>query len=476
MTKLDAAALRRHLEQLPPLGGDGDLAEGRAGGDLAERRAGGDLAEGRASERAGEPAYLVFADWLQAQGHPWGELIVLQHRAAHAAAGARPALEVAAARLLEDHGAEIVGELPLEGAELSWQLGFVRRARLRTLADASAVLAGARALLTAPASHMLEKLVLDPRPERFDTTRDWSSSADNIVDPWPDWDELGPLLHERVPHLGFGGWPAAAASAYVRMPGFDPISRWLRTTLRALELTGSRPGAPGQRLELLALVELDVRYADAGDADLEALASSRLPALQRYAVSLGGSSHCILDDVYAPEEYRGRGGAEDEGGEDVDVDVGEDEDEDEDVHEDVLRYPAYYSAEDLENLDVHRVSTHVRAGALRRLLDGIPAGVIDFGVPSSMLSDELLDVIVGHPRIPTLRRLDLSACMIGDQNVAILLEGRGALGRIGAIDLSRNRLTARFAGQLAAALPNASIGEQGSGEPDFFMRYVATME
>jgi uncharacterized protein (TIGR02996 family) len=467
-TRDDEARRRGDLADGPASGPASGPAEGDAGEPAGEPAS--EPAGEPAGEPASEPAYLVFADWLQAQGHPWGELIVLQHRAAQAAErGERAALEGAAARLLEDRGAEIVGELPLEGAELTWQLGFVRRARLRTLADKGVVLAGARALLAAHAAHMLERLVLDPRPERFDTTRDWDSSTDNIVDPWPDWDELGPLLHGRVPHLGFGGWPAAAASAYVRMPGFDPLSRWLRTTVRALELTGSGPGGPRQPLELLKLVELDVRYADAGDADLEALASSRLPALERYAVSLGGSSHCILDDVYAPEEYSGGSGG---GGED-----GEGEgDADADVDVDVLRYPAYYSAEDLENLGVHRVSTHVRAGALRRLLDGIPAGVVDFGMPSSMLSDELLDVIVGHPRIPTLRRLDLSACMIGDQNVAILFEASGALARIGAIDLSRNRLTARFVGQLAAALPNAIIGEQGSGEPDFFMRYVATME
>jgi hypothetical protein len=423
MTKLDAAALQRHLDQLPPLPED----------------------------PAGESAYLVFADWLHVQGHPWGELIVLHHRAAHAAtADERAALEGAAALLLEDRGARILGELPREGAALIWHLGFVRRARLRTLADAGTVLACARALLRAPAARMLEELVLDPRPDRFDTTRDWGNSATNIVDPWPDWDELGPLVHERVPRLAFGGWPASAASAYVRMPGFDPISRWLRTTVRALALTGSAPAARGA-LELPALVELDVRYADAGDADLEALAASKLPALERYTVSLGGSSYCILDDVYAPEEY----------------------DED---NEDQERYPSHYSAEDLENLDFHEVSTHVRAGALRRLLDGLPAKVTDFGMPNSTLSDELLDAIAGHPRIPALRRLDLSACMIGDQNVAILLEASGALARVGAIDLSRNRLSARFMDRIVAALPNAIVGEQGHGEPDFFMRYVATME
>jgi hypothetical protein len=48
--------------------------------------------------------------------------------------------------------------------------------------------------------------------------------------------------------------------------------------------------------------------------------------------------------------------------------------------------------------------------------------------------------------------------------------------RIGAIDLSRNRMTARFSSRLPRALPNATLGEQSGTTPDFFMRYVATME
>jgi len=122
------------------------------------------------------------------------------------------------------------------------------------------------------------------------------------------------------------------------------------------------------------------------------------------------------------------------------------------------------------------VQTDVRDEALRRLLDALPAGVTDLGVPSSALTDELLDTLVTHPRIATLRRLDLSACAIGDRSAAILLEAAGAIARIGAIDLSRNQLTPRLTGRLAAALPNATLGEQGRAAPDFFMRYVATME
>jgi hypothetical protein len=264
--------------------------------------------------------------------------------------------------------------------ELTWHLGFVQRAKLRTPADAGAVLARARALLTSSAAYMLEALVLDPRPKRFPTTRDWDSSFDNIVDPWPNWDELGLLLLDRVPHLGFGGWPASAASAYVHAG--------LRSAQPLPEPDGPYTGADG-------LTALTVRYADA-------------------------------------DEHSGSGEGD----------------------ERELRYPSDYSAEDLESLEINGVETHVRAEPLRRFLD----------------------VIVGHPRIQALRRLDLSGCRIADENAAILLDASTALAGIGAIDLSRNRITQQLTGRVAAALPNARLGVQNGRALDFFMRYVATME
>jgi hypothetical protein len=67
--------------------------------------------------------------------------------------------------------------------------------------------------------------------------------------------------------------------------------------------------------------------------------------------------------------------------------------------------------------------------------------------------------------------------MIRDPLAPILFEAAPALGNIERIDLSRNALTARVAKQLRAALPNAGLDAQtDSGRPDFFMRYVGTME
>lgn len=418
MTMLDATALEHQLAQLPPLVDD--------------------------------PAYLVFADWLQSRGHPWGELVALQHAAATAPTPRRrDELAAAAEKLLQEHARAILGELPPEQAQLVWHLGFVRSARLVTPATSNTLLAAVRALLRLPVARMLESLILDPRPEQFTTNQDWSSSSENIVDPWPDWDELGPLLHERVPHLGFGGWPAPAAAAYVQMPSFDIISRWLRG-LRRLELTGSWR-ARREILDLPELVDLEVRFADASDAALDALAASKLPALERCVVWLGGSSNCILDDVYPPADR-------------------DDDDEDQD------RYPPNYSAADLEHLEIHGVRTAISGKTLRGFVDALPPLVTELGLPSSRLSAELIELLVRSPRIATLRRLDLSGSALGDDAARALLGARAALARIGVIDLARNQITSSWTSQLTAALPNVNIGEQGQREPDFFFRYVATME
>jgi len=68
---------------------------------------------------------LVYADWLQQRGHPRGALIALQHAN----------LDDEAAQLLDEHEDDLLGPLASyldsDGSlELTWELGFVRRARI----------------------------------------------------------------------------------------------------------------------------------------------------------------------------------------------------------------------------------------------------------------------------------------------------------------------------------------------------------
>ena len=93
-------------------------------GPTGERRAPDlEAAIARAPEERG--GYLVYADWLQQQGEPRGELIVVQH--ALAAAPNDAALHVRELVLFEEHGAIFLGPLAAAPDSRSdWSCGFVR--------------------------------------------------------------------------------------------------------------------------------------------------------------------------------------------------------------------------------------------------------------------------------------------------------------------------------------------------------------
>jgi len=115
-----------------------------------------------------EGAYLVYADWLQGQGDPRGELIVL-----HAAAQRDPAdkkLAQAAERHLKKHADVLIGELgSTRRVTLGWHLGFVRDARFAIGADGkpgTGDLDALRALLAHPAGRFVQTIAI-ARPIGF---------------------------------------------------------------------------------------------------------------------------------------------------------------------------------------------------------------------------------------------------------------------------------------------------------------------
>jgi uncharacterized protein (TIGR02996 family) len=418
--RLAPKELERHLASLPPLGED-------------------------------DAAYLVFADWLQAQGHPWGELITLQHGARTAPnAKKRDQLERAAGKLLAQHRATILGAAAEhEQSSFEWYLGFVRTATLGTAADPAAISDALDALLARPAASRLEGLVLNPVPAQFETHRDWDSSPDNVVDPWTELDELARRVPPRVTHLGFGGWPAPAASAYVQMPSYSALSKPFKR-LRRLELTGWPNPKPG-KLALPELRDLEVRFGMASGRDLAAITNGKLGKLERISVWLGGRAYCILDDVYPPDE-------------DSDADD---------------RYPSHFSGGDLELLDVHGVSSAARAPDVSAFIDALPRTIKHLGIRSATLDDEMCRAILSRKLIGSLETLDLSGGTLDDDSAKLLLttSAKKSLSRLKTLDLERNCLGAATAKKLAAAFPSARIRHQRkTGQPELFLRYVAVME
>ena len=82
--------------------------------------------------------YLVYADWLQGQGDPRGELIMLQY-AQHTATRPqqRHEFDQAVQAHLETHQDSLLGELgEVPGLRVSWFMGFIKDANFDWIADA----------------------------------------------------------------------------------------------------------------------------------------------------------------------------------------------------------------------------------------------------------------------------------------------------------------------------------------------------
>jgi predicted DNA-binding WGR domain protein len=407
-----------------------------------------------------DPGVLVLADWLQAQNHPWGELIVLQHTAATDAKKAA-ALTKTADKLIETRGADILGPLAkLPHTTFSWSNGFIKRASIGTNADAKAIAKAIKLLLAQPIARVVETIAINTYVETFPFWNDWSASTSHVVDPWADLDAIAKLIPPRVTRVGFGGWPAPAAAGYVWMPSFAKLSKAF-PALTGLELTGTCAEKPGV-LALPQLVDLEVRFAEADGAAIEAIVKSKLPKLERLSVWLGANSNVLVDDVYPPDEW----------------------DED---NEDASRYPATFSAADLDAMSSYDVNSDADADDLRGLLAMKLPALVHLGFPSSMLTAEMIGAIVKSPLVKQLKTLDLSHSKIDDKAVAALVAAKKQLAHLDTIDVSNCDLGDKGAAKLEA-LPNAHVGKQpkpakgfggriaSDAKPAFRFRYVAAME
>jgi hypothetical protein len=232
------------------------------------------------------------------------------------------------------------------------------------------------------------------------------------------------------------------------MPSYTALSKLFKQ-LRRLELTGWSNPQPG-KLAMPHLVDLEVRFGMASPRDLSAITDGKLGKLERISIWLGGSSYCILDDVYPHDEDGG-----DEG------------------------YPSHFDGDDLEALDVHGVRCSVDADDLGDFIDALPVTIKHLGIRSAPLDAEMCQAILSRERIGSLETLDLSGGMLDDKAAKALLTAaaRKSLSRLKSLDLERNRLGAATAKKIADAIPAARTGDQRKAAmPELFLRYVAVME
>ena len=417
--ELDKKELKRHLSNLKPL--------------------------------ADDPAYLVLADWLQTQEHPWGELIVLQHGAATNPKKAA-SLQKQADKHLKENAPVILGEAANDSrSHFDWHHGFVRRAVIASDADVKVMTKALKSFLDSPVSHMVETLVISPYRATFTTYQDYSQSTQNMVDPWTDLEKLAKSIPDRITRVGFGGWPASMAHAYVYMPSFAKVSSTF-PKLTALELTGFHPKKPG-KLSLPQLTDLAIRFADGNDEVMTAVATSKLPKLERLTLWLGGNEHGLVDEMFPPDEL--------------------DYDEDGES-EDTERYPSTFSASDLEGMGMDRPDCEVTAAGLRALLDAsFSPKLTHLSIGSPRWTAELFGALAQGKLLKSLQTLTISGGKLDDDLIKPLVAAKKAFAHLASFEIRAQMEPATE--KKLKALPNAKVIQPEERE-DFHFRYTATME
>lgn len=399
----------------------------------------------------GDDAFAVFADWLQSAGHPWGRLIANQQAQVKAGSAQRAELEKEEKTLLREHGGVLTGNLQsVKGTSFEWENGFIRTAVVCAPGDGAQLAKNLEVLLGLPTARLLHTLVLDPSPETLTTYRDWDSSPDNIVEGFVEVLAKVPNLPPRITTIALGALEPSPASAYVALPAFSLVNKALARFPNVF-LTGSIEGPTP--LDLPNVRRLEVRFASADGGALTTLASSTLPKLEHVSVSLGGIANCVLDDAIPARDW--------------------DEDD-----EDALRYPATFPVSTLSDLEVYDLERNVSAADVARFLAAKwPVSLTSLGITHALLDDEMVWAIADSPLLKSLTALDLAGGALSKQSAASLIKAKDRFSHLKTLNLERNLLPDDVAKQVKEALPNATVGKQREGsEPDFFMRYVATME
>ncbi|RKH09053.1 WGR domain-containing protein [Corallococcus sp. CA053C] len=145
------------------------LVEGEGGDDEAQAESAShpDLEAAILAAPDDVKGYLAYAEWLKGEGDPRAELILLQHAALDAPAAESAKARKQAAKYIEAHAGELLGEdlaeaVSEETLKLEWHLGFIREARVGQVdydstADVPEVL---RKLLAHPSACFLRSLTL----------------------------------------------------------------------------------------------------------------------------------------------------------------------------------------------------------------------------------------------------------------------------------------------------------------------------
>jgi uncharacterized protein (TIGR02996 family) len=215
-------------------------------------------------------AYLVYADWLQGQGDPRGELIVRQRE------------DRDADPFLAEHRELFLGRFATatpETFQLEWRFGFIRKATIgwelfggEHETDTSA--AQLEAFLRLDSARLVEELWLGP-----------TAHEDQLL-----LDELAPPIEAVQPialrtlYLGdTSDWDISSTST--RMPRSATIAQLRRLLLRGGSVTLD------EQIELPELVQFSVETGSLTAPELAAIANARWPALEELEIWFGDPNY-----------------------------------------------------------------------------------------------------------------------------------------------------------------------------------------
>jgi uncharacterized protein (TIGR02996 family) len=218
-------------------------------------------------------AYLVYADWLQSQGDPRGELAVLQHRGSDDEAKA----------LIEKHGAAFLGEFaagtPFETFDLTWRCGFIEKATIAwelfsPIDDDDPAEAQLQRFLELESARFVEDLYLGPCPGEDELDNGVLAAAIEAVVP--------PNL--RRLYLGdTSDWDISGTQT--RIPANDAIRG-----LRELTLRGGSVDL-GDGIDLPELRSFTVESGSLGERSLRAIATANWPKLEALEIWFGDPNY-----------------------------------------------------------------------------------------------------------------------------------------------------------------------------------------
>jgi uncharacterized protein (TIGR02996 family) len=356
--------------------------------------------------------YLVYADWLQSQGDPRGELIALQHASD---TGDDPEVRRRADAVFRRHrdvflGTELAAAVDhardrhgsyRQGLELGWRRGFIARAWLGRMPNAE--MREARtvldALLAHPSARVLRELVLD-------------------VPIWGRWVNFDQLYN-----------------ALVDTPVAPPL----------------------RRLQIGDFVERHARHAPYPDRDISAVELADLSQLwPRYprleAIELQGC-HLILGTIDSPalRSFELCSSTAD------------------DTHLAALRAP------NLERLvlwlgDGEYGGTVTRDG-IADLIARAPTSLRELGIMNTPLADEAAELLSRSPLARQLRVLDLSLGTLTNEGARFI--ERRAFPALEELRLHRNYVGGSAIAKLRAWCP--TVGAEDQRDPDS-QRYVSVSE